>query len=325
MNILVIGGSGLFGRKTVVKLLEDKDVKTVVNMDVAPPREYYLKSIAKYADRYHFVRGDISQLEVLLDIMRTYQIDRMVNFAFLMGTVVEENPRLATKINVLGMSNAFEAARLMGVKRVIFPSSETVYGVQNDYGDREVVEDDRLYPSHAYALAKRLAELNADQYTEKYGMSFTAMRPCIGYGHGGQSPFIVKYLSDLVSLPAVGKPYAIEADGKNQFSPVIADDVGAFTRLLLKADASPHPAYNLGGPPTSMRDIADQVKKFIPDAQISFGTQVLGGQGKSGLPWKVSMARAEKDFGFKLMPLEQMVLTHINEAREEAGMPPVKG
>ena len=80
MNILVIGGSGLFGRKTVTRLLEDRDVKTVVNMDVAPPREYYLKSIEKYADRYSFVRGDLANLEELLNIMGTYKIDRLVNF-----------------------------------------------------------------------------------------------------------------------------------------------------------------------------------------------------------------------------------------------------
>lgn len=324
MNILVIGGSGLFGRKTVLSLLADKDVNRVVSMDLIQPREYYLKSIAKYGDRYRFVYGDVSRLEDILDIMRTHAIDRMVNFAFLIGDAVEANPRLAVKINVLGMSNAFEAARLMDLKRVIYPSSETVYGPQDVYGDREVVEEDTLYPKHAYALAKRMAELMAEHYTALYGMSFTAMRPTIGYGHGGQSPFIVKWLSDLVSLPAIGKPFSIKMDGNTLFSPVYADDVGEFTKILLKGESSKSPVYNIGGPAASMRDIAAQVRMFIPDANIRFGTESMTGKGKGGLPWKVSMNKAKEEFGFKLTPLDEMVLRHINEARTEAGLPLIK-
>lgn len=321
MNILVIGGSGLFGRKTVLSLLADKEVKSVVAMDVVPPREYYLKSVMKYGNRFHFVLGDVSRLEDILDILRTYAIDRMVNFAFLIGTAVEANPRLAVRINILGMSNAFEAARLMGLKRVIYPSSETVYGSQDVYGDREVTEDDVLYPQHAYALAKRLAELMAEQYTALYGMSFTGMRPTIGFGHGGQAPFIVKWLSDLVSLPAVGKPFSVEMDGKSLFSPVYADDVGEFTKILLKAESSKSPVYNVGRPAASMRDIAAYVHKFIPDAEIQFGTEAMRGKGKGGLPWKICMNKAKEEFGFEPIPLEEMVLRHINEARTEAGLP----
>jgi UDP-glucose 4-epimerase len=321
MNILVIGGSGLFGRKTLLSLLRDKEVNHVVSMDVTPPQEYYLNSLAKYGDRFQFVHGDVSRLEDILCVMRAHAIDRMVNFAFLIGTAVEENPRLAVKINVLGMSNAFEAARLMGVKRVVYPSSETVYGTQDDYGDREVVEEDVLYPKHAYALAKRLAELMAEQYTALYGMSFTGMRPTIGLGHGGRTPFIVKWLSDLVSLPAVGKPFSTEMDGKGMFSPVYADDVGEFTKVLLKAESSKSPVYNIGRSAFCMRDIAAHVRNFIPEAEIHFGTQAMSGKGKGGLPWKISMNKVKEEFGFEPIPLGEMVLRHINEARTEAGLP----
>jgi uncharacterized protein YbjT (DUF2867 family) len=45
VNIMVIGGSGLFGRKTVKYLLDDPEVKTVVSMDMAPPPDWFLKTI----------------------------------------------------------------------------------------------------------------------------------------------------------------------------------------------------------------------------------------------------------------------------------------
>lgn len=323
MNILVIGGSGLFGRKTVIYLLQDPDISSVVSMDIAPPKEWFLKSIEKYKDRFNFIRGDVSQLEGILSAMKIYTIDKVVNWAFLMGAEVNTNPRLSTKVNALGMCNAFEAARLMGANRVVYASSETVYGPQEMYGDREVVEDDQLYPSHSYAVCKHFAEILAQQYTQQYGMSFTGVRPTIGYGHGGVSPAI--HFSLLPSMAAIGKPFNYEMDGTALSSLVSADDLGVFTRILIKAPSSPHPVYNIGGPPKNLRDVAEVVRKYIPDAKITFGDKGPPPGRGGGLPWKVSMARAIKDFGFSCLPIEEAILIHINDARLEAGLEPIKG
>jgi len=323
MKVLVLGGSGLFGRKTCLHLLQDKAVDTVVSMDIMPPKEWFLKSIEGYTDKFHFIRGDVSQIEDILNAMKIYSIDKLVNWAFFMGDQIETNPRMAVKINALGMSNAFEAARLMGASRVIYASSETVYGPQEEYGDREVTEDDRLLPSHSYALCKRLAELTAGQYTEQYGMSFTGLRPTIGFGYGAYFPPGAKWFSDVISLPAIGEPASFEVDGTNLISPVSADDLAEFTRILLHAKSSRYPVYNVGGPPASMRDVADAVRKYIPDAKIEFGQQKPA-LGRRGLPWKVSTARAKEEFNFSCMPLEEAVLIHINDARLEAGLEPLK-
>ena len=180
MNILVIGGSGLFGRKTVLHLLQDKEVSSVVSMDVAPPKEWLMKEIDKYKDRFHFVRGGVGELEDIKNAIKTYSVDRLVNWAFLLPGVVEGNPRLSVKVNALGMCNSFEAARLLGISRVVYASSEGVYGAQDEYGDREVTEDDHLHPGSGYALMKQFAEILAAEYTQQYGIKFTAQ---IGRAH----------------------------------------------------------------------------------------------------------------------------------------------
>jgi nucleoside-diphosphate-sugar epimerase len=98
------------------------------------------------------------------------------------------------------------------------------------------------------------------------------------------------------------------------------------TRILIKAPSSPHPVYNVASVPTSMRDIAKAIRKYIPDAKIEFGQQAPPAEAaRSGLPWRVSCARAKEDLGFSLMPLEEAVLIHINDARLEAGLKPIKG
>jgi nucleoside-diphosphate-sugar epimerase len=117
----------------------------------------------------------------------------------------------------------------------------------------------------------------------------------------------------------VGKPLAYDIDGRSLWSLTSPDDIGAFTRLLLRAESSPHPAYNVGGPPTTLQDVATVVRSYLPDAQISFGEE----KGKEELPWLYSAALAKEDFGFAQMPLEEAVLIHLNDARLEAGLPPV--
>ncbi|OGO17108.1 MAG: hypothetical protein A2Z15_03415 [Chloroflexi bacterium RBG_16_50_11] len=325
MNILVTGGSGLFGRKTVMYLLKDPDVKTVVSMDLTPPKEWFRELIKKEAKKFHFVQGNVAEIEDILNAMKKYKVDRVINWAFIMvGANVPVDPRLVTKVNVLGMSNSFEAAKIMGAKRVVYASSETVYGPQAMYGMREVTEDDQTNPLHSYAVCKKYAEIMAADYTQQFGMSITGVRPTIGYGHGGRSP--AQYWSDIPSYAAVGKPFSMEGDGKGLSSLVSADDLAEFTRILIKAPSSPHPVYNVGGPPKSPRDLAAVVKKYIPNAKITFGKRpMMDKEGKFGLPWLVSEKRAKKDFKFSCMPIEKAVLIHINDARLEAGMKAIRG
>ena len=321
MNVLVIGGNGLFGRKTVLKLLQDSEIDRVVSMDVIPPKEWIMTRYAEFDEKFKYVRGDVSELEDVMSVIRTCEIDKIVNWAFLLPGDIEGNPRLSVKVNELGMCNVFEAARLTGISRVIYASSWGVYGPQDEYGDRDVTEDDHLHPGSAYALTKQLSEILAAQYADLYGINFTALRPTIAFGHGGRTPAMIKNYSDLVSLPAIGKPFSISEDGTARTSLFTPDDIGTFTRLLLHVDASPHPAYNIGGPPTSMRQVADAVHKYIPDAKIEFGNiPPPEDRGKFGIPWRASSERAREDFGFSLLPVKEAVLIHINDARSEAGL-----
>ena len=326
MNVLVIGGSGLFGGKTVLHLLRDKEISRVVSMDVVPPKAWLMESYEQYSGKFDFVPGDVSEIEDILSAMKSYAIDRIINLAFILPGAVEENPRLSVKVNQLGMCNAFEAARLMGIPRVVYASSEGVYGPQDEYGDRDVTEDDPMHPQSAYAMAKQLSEVLAAQYATNYKMDFTAIRPPIGYGHGGLRPNVIKWFSDIASLPAVGKPFSVEVDGNSVHSLASADDVAALLTILIKLPSSPHAAYNIGGPPTSLRTVADVVRKYIPDAVIEFGEQSVSLESaRGGIPYRLSMERAREDFGFSCMPLEEAVLTHINDARAEAGLEPLQG
>jgi nucleoside-diphosphate-sugar epimerase len=210
----------------------------------------------------------------------------------------------------------------MGISRVVYASTAGVYGPQSEYGDREVTEDDHLHPGSGYALMKQYAEILAQQYSELYDLKPTGLRIVVGYGHGRRmtGPIINKWFSEMVSLAAVGKPFSIDMDGTNQAALVSSDDVAELTRILLYLPSSPYPAYNVGGPPTSLKEVAEVVKGYLPNASIKFGNQPPPDLRAHGIPYTVSMARVKEDLNYTLLPMKEAVLIHINDARLEAGL-----
>ena len=197
MSIMVIGGNGFIGRNLVIRLLRDKQVERVVSMDIAPPKESFMRAINEYTDRFHFVRGDVSQLEDLVMAMKSFNVEKVVNFAYLMVRETEEMPRIAAKVNVLGMCNVFEAARLLGISRVIYNSSNAVYGDQSLYGDKEVTEDDPVYSTYPYGITKILNEMHAAKYSEQYGINIIGLRPAFGSGHGREAAGAKERFTDM--------------------------------------------------------------------------------------------------------------------------------
>ncbi len=120
-------------------------------MDVNP-------GAAPFADvplRAPVIRGDVTRFE---DVMRTVldvKPDRLINLAYGLGAG-EGNPHQVMRLDVLGMDNCFEAARLAGVKRVVYASSIAVSGQQSHFGDRLATEDDPTYGTSQYADAQDL-------------------------------------------------------------------------------------------------------------------------------------------------------------------------
>ena len=75
------------------------------------------------------------------------------------------------------MDNCFEAARILGIRRVVYVSSIAVYGPQRLYGERVVSEDDPRLGTRLYAVSKIFNEHQADWYNRAYDMAITGVRP----------------------------------------------------------------------------------------------------------------------------------------------------
>jgi nucleoside-diphosphate-sugar epimerase len=304
MAILVIGGAGFIGPRLIRRLIDRGEM--VVCMDLNPG------AVSPFAAT--LIRGDVTRFD---DVMRTVlqvKPERLINLAYGLGAG-EGNPHQVMRLDVLGMDNCFEAARLSGVRRVVYASSIAVSGPQRHFGDRLATEDDPTYGTSQYAVHKIFNEFQARKYITNYAMSITGVRPANVTG-----PDKVRGSTDHVQLmtdAARGKPVHLPRKGFMRLLIHVEDIAEVFARVLL-ADSPRHALYNSGGVPVSLGELADIVRQFLPDAKFTFEQD--GGREESG-NYLVDNSRLCKEFGIEYPPLATRVLEVLNDVRREEGLP----
>ena len=307
MSVLVIGGTGFIGPRVIRKLVERGE--EVVCMDINP----WAASFDRLKDRVKVVRGDITHFDDVIRTVLEAKPERLINLAYNVGGG-EGDPHNQMRLNVLGMDNCFESARLCEVKRVVYASSVAVSGQQRHHGDRLVNEEDPKHGTSQYAVHKIFNEFQAEQYIRNYGMSITGIRPANVTG-----PDKVRGSTDhvqAITLPARGLPVNFPWKSFTRL-PIHVEDISEmFVRVAL-SDSPVYNLYNSGGTVISMGALADLVREFIPDAQITFDDE--GGIEESGT-YLVDNSRIREEFEIELPPFRQRALEIINEVRRMEGM-----
>ena len=310
MSVFVIGGTGFIGHR-LIRLLVARG-QTVTSMDINPGAH----SFADLGQKVTSVRGDVTQFDDVMAAMAKAKPERVINLSYFIGS--DHLPHVAMKLNILGMDNAFEAARLLGVKHTMYASSLAVNGRQSNYGNRPVTEEDRVSGEYQYAKHKIVNEWQAQDYTEKFGMLITGIRPANVTG-----PDKVRGSVDHVNIitePARGN--AITFPFKDAMRcPIHVDDIAeVFARVLL-TEKPKQRIYNSGGTAVSLGEIADMVRAYLPDAKIRFEKE-SGGKDVSG-NYMIDNSRLVSEFGMQYRPYRQRVLQIINDIRRDKGLPPV--
>lgn len=162
-RVVVTGGSGKLGTAAITELL-DHDW-TVVNLDRAPP------ATPLPAEVCHFTRVDFTDygqtVEALTAIDGGYRgVDALVHLAAIPGPSLAANAATYAN-NVTSSYNVFSAARLAGIRNVVWASSETLLGLPFDETPPPYIPVDEEYPARpqsAYALAKLVDEQIAAQF-----------------------------------------------------------------------------------------------------------------------------------------------------------------
>lgn len=311
MSIMVTGGTGFIGNRIIRKLLDRGE--EVVCFDLAPPRN----NLEPYADRINFYRGDISQIPHLLEAINTFKVHKLIHMAALLPPDTEDRPHFGMSVNIQGTNNVFEAARWTNIQRVVYASSIAVYGVQETFGNRPINENDLSDPVNVYGMTKAANDFAAGRYRERYDMDIRGVRICTVFGHGRVTGMTGMIGGLMMSLPAIGRPVNMQFD-PNEASPMIhAEDAAEIFVQVSLSNNLQHPIYISGGHLATIQDIANIVKEYVPEAQITTGDRPVPHV------YLVDNSRMLSDIGYEMAPLRVRVLEHMNDARAEAGLPPL--
>ena len=112
MTTLIIGGTGFIGRRLIPLLA--KRGEEAVCMDINPQTANFSE-----LGKVRVLRGDVSQFDDVMGAMKAVKPDRVINLAYYISSDLP--PRVAFKLNILGMDNCFEAARLAGAIGLFMP------------------------------------------------------------------------------------------------------------------------------------------------------------------------------------------------------------
>jgi nucleoside-diphosphate-sugar epimerase len=310
VTTLIFGSSGFIGRRLVALLTSRGE--DVVGADIAPPDP---------ADTWlgggRLRSCDIRQFDEVVGLMLDVRPERTINLAYMLGS--EKPPHVAMRLNIIGMDNFFEASRLAGVEHVVFGSSLAVNGKQTNFGDRPVTEDDALLGStYQYATHKVFNEWEAEDYRRKHGMRITSIRPANVTGH--DKVFGSVDHVRCITGPVRGEPVSF-SHADTMRSPVHVDDVAETFATVALAKNPAHTAYNTGGSATSLGELAELVRSFVPGADITFEHD--RGDRDNATNYLIDNTRLREEFGITPLPLQACVLKIINDTRADMGLPPV--
>ncbi len=307
MSFLVTGGAGFIGSYVVRCLLQHGE--TVVCFD----RSLDPEVISLFTPATELTAGDVGDPRQVADLFKTFpHIDRVVHLAYMMGAESEADPPSAMRVNALGAANVFAEACAHGVKRIVFTSSESVYGkTQAVYGDRPVKEEDFCSPrDHAlnYSLTKLLNEHLAAKYEARYGIPIISIRPPVVFGHGRKRG-TTAWASDFASLPALGKPVTLPFPENDWNSYIYVADLAEEIYQLSVKPSLAHRTYNSGGHTLSVPALAALVREILPEAQISYSPD----RPNSPFIYLMDDGRIRQELGCLLRPMREAIRDHIEE------------
>lgn len=228
------------------------------------PNDAYIASVAPGTI---VIAATTEDLSALIETMQTYEIDTVVHSAYLIGASLNRRPYAGVKANVDGSLALFEAARLTGVKRFLFVSTQGVYDF--DAAKGPIREDAPLVGAAFYTASKIAVELLLPVFAREHGLEFAILRPAQIYGRGHYlgGDFTGQALGNALAAALGGRPVELDPGIVTLNDHVYAKDV-ALGIVLACEKPLKHAVYNIGsGALTGPNDVIAAIAAAVPGSK----------------------------------------------------------
>lgn len=261
VTYVVTGALGCIGAWIVRRLVERGD--RVVMFDAQQDR-HRLRAVfddPEAADAVPLVVGDLTDAAAVRDLLERHEATHVIHLAGLQVPTCQANPALGAMVNVVGTLHVFEAARAVGIPRVVYASSAAVFGVSED--DTPVPEEAADAPRTHYGWFKRTNEGNADVYYRDTGLSSVGLRPLTVYGVGRDTG-LTSDTTEALRHAVLGRPFQVRFGGVTDFL-YVADCAEAFIACADRAPEGAH-VFNLHGETAPVEAFVRIANECLPEA-----------------------------------------------------------
>ena len=293
MKILVTGALGQIGSELSTALKKIYGEKNVITSD--------LHSVNIKDEFQPYETLNILDKQALATVIKKHEITTIYHLAAILSATGEKNPQLCFDVNIIGLYNVLEVARELKIKQIICPSSIAVFGPETprDNTPQQTV----ILPKTMYGLSKASGELLCDYYVQKYNIDIRGLRypGLISYKTppgGGTTDYAVEIFYEALK----NKSYKCFLKADTTLPMMYMNDAIRGTIQLAETDFNKlknHSNFNFAGVSFSCQQLADEIKKHIPEFKISYEPDFRQ-QIADSWPKSIDDSEARKQWGWKV-------------------------
>lgn len=311
-KILITGATGQIGSELTPALRQRYGAENVI---AAGHKRTPMKALQNSGP---YIAVDVRDLGALDRYVQQYQIDTIYHLAAVLSVTAEKHPQRAWEINMNGLTNVLEVARLRGCA-VFHPSSIGAFGPTTPriHTPQETVQR----PKTIYGITKLAGELLCDYYFERYGVDTRGVRypGLISYQTppgGGTTDYAVEIF--YAALRGLKYNCYLAADTCLDMM-YMPDAVRAAIELMEADEKALHyrNAYNITAISCTPAELYNAIKKHIPDFIMAYEVDAKRQAVADSWPDRLDDSEARKHWGWKpefdLTSLTKDMLINLTE------------
>ena len=310
-KILVIGACGQIGTELTQKLRAIYGVKSVIASDIRK-----LNNDVVNSGPFEVINAlDFNQIEHLVEV---HKITDVYLMAALLSATAEKNPAFAWDLNMNSLFHVLNLAKAKKIKKIFWPSSIAVFGPTTP--KENTPQYTIMEPSTVYGISKQSGERWCEYYHNIFGVDVRSIRypgliSWTTLPGGGTTDYAV----DIYYKAIADKKYECFLSADTKMPMMYMDDAIAATVKIMQADADKikiRSSYNLAAMSFTPTEIAAEIKKHIPELEITFNPDF---RQKIADSWPASIddSFARKDWGwqheFDLEKMTNVMLENLSK------------
>lgn len=264
-RILIIGASGQIGTELTLKLREINGKNAVIASDIREGSKELMKS-----GPFEFVNA--MDYDTILRVIDKYEITDVYLMAAMLSATGEKFPAKAWELNMNSLFNVLNLAKEGKIKKLFWPSSIAVFGPTTP--KENTPQETVMEPTTVYGISKQAGERWCEYYFNNYGVDVRSIRyPGIiswkTKPGGGTTDYAVEIFHKAL---IIGK-YTSFLEKNTKLPMMYMDDAIAATIGIMDAkpeDIKIRSSYNLAAMSFTPEEIAEEIKKIVPEFKISY-------------------------------------------------------